>query len=69
VEKFIAARKEEGRILLNNLQTFRVGASKVKENNMVERKGQTILFIFKSLTSCGICLQFRAYGLFVIITH
>jgi hypothetical protein len=56
VEKFIAARKEEGRILLNNLQSFRVGTSKVKENNMVERKGQTILFIFKSLASCGICL-------------
>jgi hypothetical protein len=54
VEKFIATRKEEGRILLNNLQTFRVGASKVKGNNMVQRKGQTFLFIFKSLTSCGI---------------
>jgi hypothetical protein len=69
VEKFIAAKKEEGRILLNNLQTFRDGASKVKENNMVERKGQTTLFIFKSLTSCGICLQFSAYGLLLIITH
>jgi hypothetical protein len=56
VEKFIAARKEEGSILLNNLQTFRVGASKVKRNNMLERKGQTILFVFISLTSCGICV-------------
>jgi hypothetical protein len=64
---------KKGRILLNNLQTFRVGASKVKGNNMVEKKGQTILFIFKSLKSYGLLviqgIQWLVTGLLVIITH